>query len=152
MSRKYKIGEQDRIYFITITIVKWVKIFNNLDCIRIVIDSLKFCQKEKGLVIHAWCLMPDHLHMIVGRKGKMNIEYIIRDFKKFTSVQLSRAMKNQKMNRELSIVRLAAEESKKHKYYKVWQEGFHPVVLDSNNTLARKLLPCLLENFSINYK
>ena len=139
MSRKYKIGEQDRIYFITITIVKWVNIFNNLECVQIVIDSLKFCQKEKGLVIHAWCLMPNHLHMIVGRSGIMNIEDIIRDLKKYTSVHLTKALKNQKMYKELSVFQLAAEESKKHQYYKVWQDGFHPVVLDSNKLIDQKL-------------
>ena len=44
-------------------------------------------QKEKGLVIHAWCLMPSHLHMIISSKAE-SLPSILRDFKKYTSKEI----------------------------------------------------------------
>ncbi len=54
------------LYFLTMTVVDWVDIFTREAYRQIIIDSLKFCQKEKGLEIYAWCLMTNHLHMIVS--------------------------------------------------------------------------------------
>ena len=45
-------------------------VFTRKDYRDIVLDSLRHCQNEKGLLLHAWCIMSNHLHMIVsGRKA-----------------------------------------------------------------------------------
>ena len=49
-----------------------------------VLESLKFCQKEKGLDIYAWVIMTSHIHLIVSNDAE-ELPYIIRDFKTFTS-------------------------------------------------------------------
>jgi putative transposase len=55
MSEKYKIRDQERPYFITFATESWVDVFTRQQYKDIVIDSLRFCQKEKGLIIYAWC-------------------------------------------------------------------------------------------------
>jgi putative transposase len=82
MSEKYKVLDQSRPYYVTFATENWVDVFTRPEYRNIVLDSLRFCQKEKGLIIYAWCLMTNHLHMIVGTKGESKIEDIIRDFKK----------------------------------------------------------------------
>ena len=84
MSEKYKFDDPAGMYFVTPTIVGWVDLFTRPELKHIVIDSLKYCQAHKGLLIHAWCLMPSHLHMIVGTVGDP-LSGILRDFKKFTA-------------------------------------------------------------------
>lgn len=59
-----------------------------------IIESLHHCQIKKGLVIHAWCLMSNHLHLIISRKSKLQLEEILRDFKKFTSGTILKAIQN----------------------------------------------------------
>ena len=49
-----------------------------------IIDSLKHCQENKGLVIYAWCIMSNHLHLIISSK-ESNVSDVLGDFKKFTS-------------------------------------------------------------------
>lgn len=49
-----------------------------------VVDSLRYCQNNKGLIIHAWCLMPSHLHMIVSSNSN-DLSSIMADMKKHTS-------------------------------------------------------------------
>ncbi|MEO7446531.1 MAG: transposase, partial [Ferruginibacter sp.] len=59
----YKIRDQSGVYFITFATVQWVDVFTRNCYVEIVLDSLRFCIKEKGLNVHAWCLMSNHLHL-----------------------------------------------------------------------------------------
>jgi len=52
MGFKYIISNND-IYFITVTVVDWIDVFTRKELAEIVIDSLKYCQKEKGLISYA---------------------------------------------------------------------------------------------------
>ncbi|MGC4023611.1 MAG: hypothetical protein QM734_17465 [Cyclobacteriaceae bacterium] len=40
-------------------------------------DNMRYCQKEKGLVIYAWC-MPSHLHMIISTSQDPNLAQVLR--------------------------------------------------------------------------
>ena len=48
MSEKYKITEQERAYFVTLTIAGWIDLFTRKEIKCIVIDSIKYCQQNKG--------------------------------------------------------------------------------------------------------
>jgi len=73
------------LYFVTTTVVDWVDIFTRPKYKHIVIDSLAYCQQNKGLKIYAWVLMNNHLHMIISVEGDHAIADVMRDFKKYTS-------------------------------------------------------------------
>ncbi|MBT1700690.1 transposase [Fulvivirgaceae bacterium PWU4] len=143
MSEKYKVRDQDSPYFITFAVVEWVDVFTRQLYRDILLDSLRYCQKEKGLVVYAWCLMSNHIHMIVGRSAENKIEEIIRDFKKFTSVHICRAIEqNERESRRswmLDIFRREANDSRKHEKYKFWQNEYHAVELFYNEMIDQKL-------------
>lgn len=143
MSEKYKIRDQDRIYFITFAVIYWIDVFTKSKYRKIVIESLKHCQKEKGLSIHAWCIMSNHLHLVVGRKKDIKIEDIIRDFKKYTSVRICRSIEANENERRrswmLDLFSKAASESGKHVKYVFWQNQYHPIELDTNELMDQKL-------------
>ena len=143
MSEKYKILDQDRPYFVTFTVESWVDVFTRQTYKDILLDSLCYCQKEKGLIVYAWCLMTNHIHLIVGRRSENKIEEIVRDFKKYTSVHISRAIENNSLESRkswmLNIFRTAASESKKHEKHKFWQNDYHPVELFNNEMMDQKL-------------
>ncbi len=143
MSSKYKIRNQDSIYFITISVVQWVDVFTRPIYKDVIVDSLAHCQANKGLEIYAWCIMTNHIHLIVGRKGQSTIEQIIRDFKKFTSVKLCNDIENNPGESRgawlLWIFKKAAEKSNKHQKYQFWQRDFHPIELNTNYLMDQKL-------------
>ena len=73
------------LYFTTSTVVDWVDVFTRPEYKHIILESLAYCQENKGLDIYAWVLMTNHLHMIVGTKNdEAIISDILRDFKKYT--------------------------------------------------------------------
>ena len=143
MSEKYKIRDQDELYFITFAVIGWVDVFTRQEYKDLVLESLSYCQKEKGLEIYAWCIMSNHVHLIVGRASDLKIEEIIRDFKKFTSVQLCRSIQsNAKESRRewmLELFKGAATQSKKHINYMFWQNEYHPVELCTKEIMRQKL-------------
>lgn len=142
MAFKYQITDQNGIYFITTAVVNWVDVFTRRELAEIIVESLIYCQKEKGLIIYAWCLMPNHLHMILSAKQGMNLSDIIRDFKKFTSKKVIKTIKEIRESRRdwmLAIFKEAANSHSKASLYKLWQDGFHPIELESNHFMEQKL-------------
>ena len=88
MSEKYKVNNPNGIYFITCTIIGWVDLFTRPEYKDILIQSLKYCIKKKGLLVHAYVIMSSHIHLIVSAKDGAHLPSIIRDFKTFTSKSL----------------------------------------------------------------
>lgn len=84
MGRKYAIRSQEHFYFVTFTIVNWLDIFIRQEYGNICIESMKYCQKEKGLIVGAWCIMTSHIHLAIGTKGQNKLEDIIRYLKSYT--------------------------------------------------------------------
>ncbi len=52
MGRKYKIRDQEGLYFVTFTIVYWLDLFIRDVYKQAIVDSLNYCQKEKGLEVY----------------------------------------------------------------------------------------------------
>ena len=50
-----------------------------------IVESLNYCIERKGLKVYAWCLMSNHIHIILQAAEDFRLSDIIRDFKKFTA-------------------------------------------------------------------
>ncbi len=129
-------------YFITLTVVDWVDIFTRPVYKHIIVDSLKYCQKERGLIIYSWCLMSNHLHMIVGANDDANLSDILRDFKKFTSKKIIKTIQEINESRQkwmLNRFEYAGKYNPKIKKYKFWQDGNEAKEIHTNGFLDQKL-------------
>jgi hypothetical protein len=82
--KPYSINGIDEFYFCTDTIVGWQYVFTSHEFFEVIIQSFKHCQREKGLNVHAYVIMPNHVHSILSAT-KGNLAEILRDFKRFTS-------------------------------------------------------------------
>ncbi|POY35045.1 transposase [Solitalea longa] len=132
------------LYFLTITVVDWVDIFSRPVYKHIIIDSLKHCQKQKGLEIYAWCLMTNHLHLIVSVSPDnfYSLSDILRDFKKFTSKAIVEMIEKENESRKdwiLNRFEFAGKYDPKIKCYKFWQEGNEAKEIHSNEFLEQKI-------------
>ena len=88
MAYAYKIHDQQGLYFITCTVHQWVDVFTRKDYADIVVQSLRFCQENKGLEIYAWVIMSNHIHLIISCREGFNLSDVLRDFKKYTATQV----------------------------------------------------------------
>jgi putative transposase len=58
----YKIRDKEGIHFVTFAVTEWVDVFTRREYRDIVLDSIRHCQKEKGSILYAWCIMSNHVH------------------------------------------------------------------------------------------
>ena len=83
MAFAYVVKNQEAVHFVTFTVHQWVDVFTRQTYIDELINSLRYCQKVKGLEIFAWVVMSNHCHLIVRAAGDNKLSDIIRDFKKY---------------------------------------------------------------------
>ena len=53
MSRNYKFQNSEGLYFVSFAVVGWLDVFTRNEYKDLVLESLEFCQKNKGMKIHA---------------------------------------------------------------------------------------------------
>jgi len=142
MSDKYKITDKDKAYFLTITVVAWIDLFTRPNHKKLIVNSLQYCIKNKGLVIFSWCLMPSHLHIICRAEGELSLSEIMRDFKSYTSKKLIEQIINEPESRREWMIEYfsnACAHLKRNQQYKVWQDGNHAKEIFSNSFLYEKM-------------
>ncbi|MCD8179693.1 MAG: transposase [Tannerellaceae bacterium] len=140
---KYQNRITGKIYFVTTTVVDWIDIFTRPQYKHIILDSLKYCQQQKGLIIYAWVLMTNHLHLIAGTEEGDDISFILRDFKKFTSKKIIQTLKSDLTESRsewmLDKFSFSGRNDSKIKEYRFWQGGVDIQELFVNDFLYQKL-------------
>ena len=119
-------------YYLTLTVVGWIDVFTRKNHKDAIIDSLRYCIQNKGLSVYSYCLMSNHLHLIVNTNGNFELKDVIRDFKKFSAKKVLDQIKNEPESRRewmLQQFEKAGSESSKHTMYKFWQTGNHAIEL-----------------------
>ena len=142
MSRKYKFKDQTKPYFVTLTIVNWIDLFTRDVYKECLVNSLRYCQKNKGLVIYGWCFMTNHIHMVIGTKDQP-MQDILRDFKSFTSRSLKIILSEMKVESRkewmLNMFYDAGNSNNNNNDWQFWQQHNHPIELYDNCIKDQKL-------------
>jgi putative transposase len=142
MRDRYTVEDQEATYFITMTVVHWIDLFTRREYKDIVVDSLNYCVSQKGLILYGWVLMTNHLHLIARAERPHTMSGFLRDFKKFTSKACMISIQNtQESRREFLLDKFGFEAhiTKRAEYFKVWQDGNHPILLESQTFLLQRL-------------
>ncbi|MCX2738654.1 REP-associated tyrosine transposase [Pontibacter anaerobius] len=130
------------LYYQTMTVVDWVDIFTRPVYKHIIVEALKYCQEMKGLRLHAWCLMSNHLHLIASTDEDKSLSDILRDFKGYTSRKIVATIHEEPESRRqwlLHRFEFNAKLNPKVLHYKVWQDGNEAKELTSNAFIDQKL-------------
>jgi len=143
MSRNYKFRNPEGVYFVSFAVVEWMDVFTRSEYKDILIDSLHFCQKNKGMEIFAWCIMTNHIHLIFRSEKGQRPELLLGDFKRFTSNKLVSAIKNNdRESRKEWLLKqflLAGAKSSNVKKYQFWRHDNKPIELWSNKAIDEKI-------------
>ncbi|AWG22283.1 transposase [Flavobacterium faecale] len=143
MSRNYKFHNPDGVYFISFAVVGWLDVFMRNEYKDLFLESLQFCQKNKGLEIYAWCIMTSHVHLVFRSIDGQNPELLIGDLKRFTSRSIVKSIQeNSKESRReflLDFFKKEAEKSSNVKHYQFWRHDNKPIELWSNAVIQQKI-------------
>ena len=142
MPTGYQIYDQSKPYYLTFQVVYWIDLFTRQVYRDIVIESLKYCQQEKGLNIFAYVIMSNHIH-ILCRSSKDELSNTIRDFKKYTSKRIiDQIIESSIESRKEWMLRLfqhAAKRQNKTGKYQVWTHENHAEEIFSNSFIEQKI-------------
>lgn len=134
MAVEYRIKDQGAVYFVTFTVHQWVDVFTRKIYSDALLESLEYCQIQKGLEIFSWVIMSNHCHLILRAKNE-NLSDVIRDFRKFTSKKIFRLIQtNQQESRKNWLeMTLKFEEN-----IWFWEKGYHGEEVYSNDFFNSK--------------
>jgi REP element-mobilizing transposase RayT len=143
LSARYKFIENEAVYFTTSTVAGWTDIFTREMYKTILIDSIRHCQQNQGLQLHAWVLMTNHLHTICSCKEGKDLGLIWRNIKSFTAMKLIDAIiNNSKESRKEYLLHTFVTEGRKSSSnfkHKFWEHENHPVLLESTEMYNQRL-------------
>jgi REP element-mobilizing transposase RayT len=142
MGDRYAIRHSNDLYFLTFTVIDWMDIFTRLNHRQILVDSLNFCIHNKGLAVHAWVVMSNHLHLIGKAKEGKHMSDLIRDFKRYTSNAIRKSIEEEpESRREWLLDRMAfmARKTKRTDHFKLWQDGSHAMDIFTIDFLQQKV-------------
>ena len=123
--------------------VEWVDALSRPYYKDMLLESLKYCQENKGFIIYAYVIMNNHVHLIASADEGYNLSDILRDMKKFSSKKLLKTIEeNAQESRKrwmLWLFRSNGERNSNNDKYQFWQQDNHPVCLDNNAMIDQRL-------------
>ncbi|TRX65965.1 transposase [Carboxylicivirga sp. M1479] len=138
MSRNYKFHNHEGTYFVSFAVVEWLDVFTRNEYKDLLIESLDFCSKNKGMEIFAWCIMTNHVHLIFRSINKQKPELLLGDFKRFTSNAIVKAIESRKewLLEQFKNEALKSSNVNNHQF---WRHDNKPVELWSNKVIDEKI-------------
>mgnify|MGYP000190869397 CR=1 FL=1 len=141
MSTGYQIYDQSGTYFLTFQVVDWVDVFTRKVYRDIVLQSLDYCRKHKGLQVWAYVIMSNHVHAIWSAE-KGNLSDIVRDFKRHTATQILKEIRESRESRKnwmLKRFEFAAKKHKRNSDLQFWTHENHAMELFSHAFSCQKM-------------
>ncbi|MEO9805187.1 MAG: transposase [Reichenbachiella sp.] len=139
---RYQIHDQQATYFLTFTVVEWIDVFSRPEYRDVVVDSLNYCSKEKGLRLNAWVIMTNHIHLVAKCKPAFGISGFIRDFKKFTNKKIIEQIGLVHESRRewlLDKFSFEARRTGRAKNFKLWKDDNHAILIDNSIDIWEKI-------------
>ncbi len=135
MRSRYKLVDSEGVYFLTSTIVEWIPALTGKDTLDMMVRSLDYCRRMKGLRLYAYVVMDNHFHMIAEAP---DLGGVMQSFKRHTAGEILRTA--EESGREWLINQFShyMDRNKQSSRHQVWQEGYHPQLVQSDGMLRQK--------------
>ena len=136
MRSRYRVNVPDVAHFITSTIVAWLPVFTTAQRCDILVQSLEYCRAHKGLKIHAWVILDNHLHAILSAP---DLPRTLADFKRHTARRTMELLESEKCDWLLNQFTYFRAAHKTQSERQFWQEGAHPQAIVTDEIMLQKL-------------
>jgi len=133
---RYRFSTEQRPHFLTNTVVAWLPVFSYPDYANIILDSWRFLQKERSIVILAWVIMENHLHWIATGP---NLAKRVGEFKSYTAKMILEKIKQNNASILLQELEYYKLRHRVDQTYQLWQEGSHPKVIEADDVCWQKV-------------
>lgn len=142
MTNSYRVfTDKHYAYFVTWTVVEWLPLFAASAYRQIVLDSLSYLKTNKHTQLNAFVVMSTHVHALLWPDDGISLSDLTRDFKRFTSREISREAERQDARKLIASFKSARKENRAQDVstYQVWQEGSHPEAIFTEKFAKQKI-------------
>lgn len=126
----YAIRDPFATYYMTFTVCGWIDLFTRKIYRDILVDSFRYCQSEKGLVLNAFVIMSNHVHLVARASDpEITLSDIIRDFKKHTHHTMMPVIQGSTESRRLWMLhqfKYYGDRNSRNENYQIWTNSNHP--------------------------
>ena len=132
---KQPTGSGETCYFLTLNVVDRIDVFTRPAYKQVVADALNHFVDLGQITIYAWCLMTHHLHLLVRTPEGNGPAYFERDFKKYTTPEILKAVDvEMDLRKDWMIQRFEdyAKSLKRIEKLHLWQNCSSPLHIDSS--------------------
>lgn len=143
----YKMGElkktgYDKLCMVTLSVVARINVFSEKNYIDVVLDGLRFCQKERGLDIYGFVIMTNYLCLLtLQRQGELG--KVLGRFKSYTAKQILKLIEEDSTEKRqdwlLHLFRFHAKYKSGYDKYHFWQEDNDPITCFTYEEAVEKL-------------
>ena len=135
-NRDFPFVERYFTYFVTFSVNGWINIFKYPEPTSLFLESLRYVQETKRLAVHAYVIMPNHVHMIVTNKDLDNIQLhqTLTSLRKYTGSQIIQFIENNCP----AFLKVLENHSLGDRKRMFWQEGWHAEVVYSDKFFNQK--------------
>jgi putative transposase len=120
-------------HFLTLNVVDRIDVFTRPAYKKVITDALNHFIDMHGLAVYAWCLMTNHLHLLIKTREGYGPAWFERDFKKFTTPDVFKAIEMEAdLRRDWMLQRFEefSKSLKKIEKYHLWQTCNSPLHID----------------------
>jgi putative transposase len=145
MSRKYRLGADHHAHFVTFTVIDWIDFFIRNEYKDVFLKAVKHYQKNNGLEVYAYCIMPSHIHLILRSESPHQLGITIKNLKGYTSRLFHQMLKAEDNNYEsrkrwlLWLMEHAGKYNSNTKGFQFWQQHNQPIELWSDEVFFQKM-------------
>jgi len=133
---RYQIHHPSEPHFLTCTVVGWLPVFAQPEAAQVVLDSLRFLQKEGRLALFGYCILENHLHVIASAEDLVKE---VAEFRSFTARRIIDLLKAWAHRSFLAQLERHRDAERKDRPYQLWQDGTHPQLLQGEAMVRQKL-------------
>jgi putative transposase len=120
--------------FFTATNLEWKKLLKPDKYKKIITDSLRFLVQDKRIILYAFVIMDNHLHLIWQIQFGISADAVQRDFLKFTAQQIKKDLL--KNHRDV-LARFKVDA--KDRQYQFWERNPLSIELRTDKVFQQKL-------------
>ncbi|MEN8250474.1 MAG: transposase [Bacteroidota bacterium] len=122
-------------FFVTTTCNGFKHLFLDERYYTVLKKSLLFLNEKYKVELLAYVLMPNHVHLVLNFIEENHLSAYMRDFKKYTAYRIRKLFE---LDDRKGLLKAIEYERGKQKF-KVWQDRFDDVVIETENVLTTKI-------------
>jgi putative transposase len=127
--QRTSINEPCQTYFLTSTVTRFTNIFHHREPADIVLANINFYLKQFKASLHAFVIMPNHIHLLLTMGENGTVSQFMGRIKEYSAKQIIEWCKRNACKEMLTKFAGSAAQYRPEHHYQVWQARFDDLLI-----------------------